>query len=146
MSGPYIYFMDERVLLVEDDASIRETTALGLEAAGIRVALAWSAGLLASGTTVWNTPWNTEAAGSGRKLHPPQPAKLSICRNSRLTAGDGNPPGAPYKQEVAGSSPAPPISVFVTMRKPAFFHGLGVSGMPGMLTWCCPRCCPRNSR
>jgi two-component system response regulator MtrA len=29
--------VDERVLLVEDDASIRETTALGLEAAGFRV-------------------------------------------------------------------------------------------------------------
>jgi two-component system response regulator MtrA len=29
--------MDERILLVEDDPSIRETTALGLEAAGFRV-------------------------------------------------------------------------------------------------------------
>jgi two-component system, OmpR family, response regulator MtrA len=32
--------MDERILLVEDDASIRETTSLGLEAAGYRVAVA----------------------------------------------------------------------------------------------------------
>ena len=29
--------MNERVLLVEDDSSIRETTALGLKAAGFRV-------------------------------------------------------------------------------------------------------------
>jgi two-component system response regulator MtrA len=32
--------MDERILLVEDDASIRETTSLGLEGAGYRVAVA----------------------------------------------------------------------------------------------------------
>ena len=32
--------MDERVLLVEDDSSIRETTALGLEGAGFRVTAA----------------------------------------------------------------------------------------------------------
>jgi two-component system, OmpR family, response regulator MtrA len=32
--------MDERILLVEDDASIRETTSLGLENAGYRVAVA----------------------------------------------------------------------------------------------------------
>jgi two-component system response regulator MtrA len=32
--------MDERILLVEDDASIRETTSLGLEGAGYRVAFA----------------------------------------------------------------------------------------------------------
>ncbi len=32
--------MDERILLVEDDASIRETTSLGLEGAGFRVAAA----------------------------------------------------------------------------------------------------------
>jgi two-component system, OmpR family, response regulator MtrA len=32
--------MDERILLVEDDASIRETTSLGLEGAGYRVTVA----------------------------------------------------------------------------------------------------------
>jgi two-component system, OmpR family, response regulator MtrA len=32
--------MDERILLVEDDASIRETTSLGLEGAGFRVTVA----------------------------------------------------------------------------------------------------------
>ena len=37
---PYASAVDERVLLVEDDASIREVTKLGLERAGFRVATA----------------------------------------------------------------------------------------------------------
>jgi two-component system, OmpR family, response regulator MtrA len=40
MLGPYFGCMDERVLLVEDDASIREVAKLGLEQAGFRVTTA----------------------------------------------------------------------------------------------------------
>ena len=54
--------MEGRVLVVEDDASIREVTALGLRRAGLRVSTAGDGG---TALATWRSSMLTRARSSG---------------------------------------------------------------------------------